>query len=350
MNEQLSRRNFLKGCCAMAGVVVLGSFGCSGISRRSATNELGKKTDQRGHPLTPRYLELERSGELARREKALWELYSPCYLCPRDCGANRANGEGGACTAASNFRVASYGPAFNIDPPISGSRGSGSIFMSNCNLLCVFCQNWHIAHRGDGRITSHRELANIMLEQQRRRAHNVNIVTPTHHYPHIVTALRMAIQRGLNIPLVVNSSGYESLEVIKLLDGVIDIYMPDFKFMDSEIAKPFIEYAPNYAEHTAVAIKEMHRQTGDLVMVDGIGKRGTMVIHLVMPENLSGTDKFVRWVVDELGPDTYVNIMGQFRPAFRSHEFPPLDRRITQQEFAQAMRWAREAGLRNLRR
>jgi len=219
--------------------------------------------------------------------------------------------------------------------------------LSNCNLLCIFCQNWEIAHRGDGRQTSHAELADIMLDLQRRGCHNINMVTPTHLTPHLVKALRIAIAGGLHLPLLYNTGGYDSLEMIQLLDGVVDIYLPDFKFQDSGIAARFTHGAPDYTLHAASAIKEMHRQVGVLQMEDGLAHRGLLVRHLVMPENLAGTDVFVRWVVDELGADTHVNIMNQYRPMFRANEFPPLNRRITQAEFTQAMHWARAAGLRN---
>ena len=333
-----------------AGVTTAGGFGFTrrlfalGASDRSNDREASPTIATR---VQRRYSDLERSGELERREQALWDLYSPCRLCPRLCGANRSAGRAGACSAAGELKIASFGPAFNIDRPIAGTRGSGSIFMSNCNLLCIFCQNWQIAHRGDGGVINHTELANIMIDLQRRGCHNINYVTPTHMVPHIVTALRIAINQGLHIPLVFNTGGYESLEVIQLLDGVVDIYMPDFKFQDSTIAAGFTNGAPDYALHAAAAIKEMHRQVGDLHTIDGIGQRGLIVIHLVMPENLAGTDVFVRWVASELGPDTFVNIMAQYRPMFRANEFPPLNRRITSAEFGQAMRWAREAGLHN---
>ena len=213
--------------------------------------------------------------------------------------------------------------------------------------MCVFCQNWQINHRGDGRQTSHAELADIMLDLQNKGCHNISFITPTHLVPHLVTALRIAIAGGLYLPLLFDTSGYESLEVMKLLDGVVDMYQPDFKFQDSGIAARFTHGAPDYFLHAAAAIKEMHRQVGVLQVTDGIAHRGILMRHLVLPENLAGTDAFVRWVVDELSPDTHVNIMGQYWPAFRANEFPPLDRRLTQEEYAQAMRWAREAGLRN---
>jgi len=187
----------------------------------------------------------------------------------------------------------------------------------------------------------------MMLSLQRRGCHNVNLVTPSHIVPHIVTALRLAIAEGLNIPLLYNSSGYESLEVLKLLDGVVDVYLPDFKYQDSELAARFSQGAPDYTLHTAAAIKEMHRQVGTLRQTDGVAYRGLLIRHLVLPENAAGTDGFVRWVASELGTDTHVNIMGQYSPQYRANDFPPLHRRPTREEIEQAMRWAREAGLQN---
>jgi len=345
----LSRREFLKGGLVAAGAATaaLGGFG---LVRNLFAGGAPDRSDAAAAEI-PRgvrsYVDLERSGELERREQALWDLFSPCRLCPRQCGANRAGGRAGVCSAAENFIVASFGPHHGEEIPLRGTRGSGTIFFSNCNLLCVFCQNWQIAHRGDGVQASHAELADIMLDLQRRGCHNINLVTPTHLTPHLVRSLRIAINRGLHIPLLYNTGGYDSLEAIRLLDGVVDIYLPDFKYQDSNIAARFSQGAPDYALHAAAAIKEMHRQTGFLQLEGGVATRGLLIRHLVMPENLAGTDVFVRWVVSELGADTHVNIMSQYRPMFRANEFPPLNRGLTMPEFSQAMRWAREAGLHN---
>jgi putative pyruvate formate lyase activating enzyme len=256
-------------------------------------------------------------------------------------------GRMGACSSGNAFKVASAGPHFGEERPLVGRGGSGTIFFSNCNLLCVFCQNWQIAHRGDGRVTSHEELAGSMLALQRRGCHNINFVTPTHLTPHIVTAVRLAIAQGLQIPLLYNTSGYDTLEVMQLLDGIIDIYLPDFKYQDSEIAARLSQGAPDYVGYTAAAIKEMHRQVGTLQTDGGIAYRGLLIRHLVLPGNLAGTDAFAQWVVSELGADTHVNIMAQFTPQFEARQHPPLDRRLTQEEFAQARRWAVGFGLRN---
>ena len=343
----LSRRGFIKGGIAAAGAAALGGFGLMRNLFAGGVLEGGG-----GQPATggawglTRYIDLERSGELERREQALWALFDPCRLCPRMCGVNRSAGRAGACSVAQNFRVASFFPHPGEERPLSGRRGSGTIFFSNCNLLCVFCQNYQIAHRGDGMLTTHNELSNMMLDLQRRGCHNINLVTPTHLVPHIITALRRAIAGGLHIPLLYNTGGYDSLEVIRLLDGIVDIYLPDFKFQNPEHAARFAQ-APNYPAYAAAAIKEMHRQVGLLQTVDGIAQRGMIIRHLVMPENTAGTDVFVRWVASELSPDTHVNIMGQYRPMFRANHYPPLDRRLTPGEFTQAMNWARNAGLRN---
>jgi len=347
----LSRRKFIKSGLVAAGAAALGGLGfardlfAGGIPERETgvTGAPGVEPPRGG---MTRYVDLERTGELERREQALWDLMSPCTLCPRRCGVNRAAGQVGVCSAAQSFRIASFGPHHGEEGPLRGSRGSGTIFLSNCNLLCVFCQNWQIAHRGDGRETSHAELANMMLDLQRRGCHNINFVTPTHLVPHLVRSLRIAIAGGLNIPLLYNTGAYDSLEVIQLLDGIIDIYLPDFKFQHAEHAARFAQ-APNYPTHAAAAIKEMHRQTGFLQISGAVAQRGLLIRHLVMPENLAGTDVFVRWVVSELGADTHVNIMSQYRPMFRANDYPPLNRRITQAEFSQAMRWAQDAGLRN---
>jgi len=344
-----TRRKFIQTCLATAGVAALGGFGCTCSSARTNTSRTddsanGENNNDIG---IPRYLELERSGELERRENILWAKLERCDLCPRLCHVNRLAGERGACGVADTFRVASFGPDFGNEQPIHGTRGSGSVFLSNCSLLCIFCQNWETNHRGDGRQTSHAELANMLLNMQRRGCHNVSFITPTHLVPHLVKALRIAIAGGLNVPLCYNTGGYESLEVVKLLDGVVDIYQPDCKFQDSTIAARFTQGAPDYVFHTAAAIKEMHRQVGNLRITNGLADRGLVVRHLVMPENLGGADRLVRWIVDELGTDTHVNIMGQYWPAFRANEFPPLDRRTTRAEYSQAMAWAREAGLHN---
>ncbi|MDO8835702.1 MAG: hypothetical protein Q7V01_08895 [Vicinamibacterales bacterium] len=297
----------------------------------------------------PSYLRLARAGRLRQIERDLWDLLRACRLCPRACGADRQGGNRGACDATARLKVASYGPHFGEERPLVGRGGSGTIFFSNCNLLCCFCQNWEINHRGDGRFVSEPDLAEMMLSLQDRGCHNINLVTPTHVVPHIVRALREAVDRGLRLPLAYNTGGYDTVDVIRALDGVVDIYLPDFKYQDGALAAKYSSGAADYPAAAAAAIKEMHRQVGVLKVNErGVAVRGLILRHLVLPQNIAGTDRFVTWVARELTTDTYVNLMDQYRPAHRAREYPELARRLTPQEWAQARAWARAAGLTNL--
>jgi putative pyruvate formate lyase activating enzyme len=297
----------------------------------------------------PSYLRLARQGRLRDVEKELWAVLDACRLCPRACGADRRDGKSGVCRSTARLKVASYGPHFGEERPLVGRGGSGTIFFSNCNLLCCFCQNWEINHRGDGRFISDVELTDMMLDLQERGCHNINLVTPTHVVPHIVRALRAAVDRGLRLPLVYNTGGYDSLDVIRALDGVVDIYLPDFKYQDGALAAKYSSGAADYPEVAAAVIKEMHRQVGTLKVDErGVAMRGLIIRHLVMPRNIAGTDRFVRWVARELTTDTCVNIMRQYRPEHRAREYPELARRISPEEWGQALAWARTAGLTNL--
>lgn len=347
--KRTSRRSFIKNSLLTAGAITLGGIVIHGISGTTQRRDAVSSPTPRVPASTyvPGYIALEESGELERRERLLWSKMESCTLCPRNCRVNRMEGRKGLCNSDDKLIVASAEISLAEERVTVGTRGTGSIFMSNCSLLCVFCQNWQINHRGDGIEITHQDLADVMIALQNAGVHNIGIVTPTHAVPHIVTALRLAIHQGLTIPFLYNSGGYDSLEVIELFDGIADMYIPDFKFQDCEKALPFIQNAPDYTLHTAAAIKEMHRQVGNPEIVNGVMNRGVIIRHLVLPENLGGADKLVRWVVDELGTDTHMNIMNQYRPAFRAHYYPPLNRRITAIEFEQAMRWAVDAGLRN---
>lgn len=302
-----------------------------------------------GEPFESGYLRPARDGRLRHIEETLWRQFDACGLCPRGCGADRSGGQTGTCSSTDRLKVASYGPHFGEEPPLVGRGGSGTIFFSNCNLLCCFCQNWEINHRGDGSVVSHDDLAGMMLELQRRGCHNINLVTPTHVVPHIIRALGIAAGRGLAVPLVYNTGGYDNLEVIRALDGLVDIYLPDFKYQDGAMAAKYSSGAADYPAVAAAGIREMHRQVGRL-RTDGRGvaMRGVIIRHLVMPHNIAGTDRFVRWVARELGPDTCVNLMRQYRPEHRARDYPELSRPLTRDEWEQAVAWAREAGLTNL--
>jgi len=297
----------------------------------------------------PAFLKAEREGRLAEVEGSLWEYFRACRLCPRQCGADRISGETGICSSTARLKIASYGPHFGEERPLVGSGGSGTIFFSHCNLLCCFCQNWQINHRGEGDFASHEDLAAMMLSLQRRGCHNINVVTPTHVVPHIVKALRLAIRKGLAVPLVYNTGGYDDLEVVRMLDGIVDIYLPDFKYQDGALAAKYSSDATDYPEVAAAVIKEMHRQVGELRMDSrGVALRGLIIRHLVLPDNIAGTDRFVDWVAKKLTRGTYVNIMAQYRPEHRAHRYPELSRRITMEEYRQAILWARQAGLTRL--
>lgn len=229
-----------------------------------------------------------------------------------------------------------------------GRGGSGTIFFTHCNLGCVFCQNYTISHLGEGEEISTRRLASIMLELQQMGCHNINLVTPTHQVPMIMEALLVASQQGLQLPVVYNSGGYESIETLRLLEDIVDIYMPDIKYADPEVAKR-LSLAEDYPEVAKRAVKEMHRQVGDLIInEEGIALRGLLVRHLVLPEGLAGTEEVVRFLAEEISKETYVNIMNQYYPCYRASEFPPLNRRITSKEFIEALELAKKAGLKRI--
>jgi putative pyruvate formate lyase activating enzyme len=241
--------------------------------------------------------------------------------------------------------VSSYNPHFGEEEPLVGTHGSGTIFMTNCNLLCVFCQNWDISHLSEGREVSSKTFANMMLHLQKQGCHNINFVTPSHTVPQILDALPHAIEGGLNVPLVYNTGGYDAVETLKLLEGIFDIYMPDFKFWDPEMSRKYLK-APDYPERAREALKEMHRQVGDLTLNEnGIAVRGILLRHLVMPEGLAGTRDIMRFIVREISPNTYVNVMDQYRPCGNAYKYPSINRSITHDEYEEALRAASEEGI-----
>jgi putative pyruvate formate lyase activating enzyme len=290
-------------------------------------------------------LKLTREAMQEKIERA-GEILKSCTLCPRNCRVDRTAGELGFCGTGDQPYVASWNPHFGEEAPLVGHSGSGTIFFSHCNLGCLFCQNWTISHAGEGGLISCKALANIMLVlQQRHDCHNINFVTPTHQVYQILKALQIAVEGGLRVPLVYNCGGYEALGTLQLLEGVIDIYMPDFKFADPEVAEQYAK-AGDYPAVARAALKEMHRQVGDLVLdSQGIARRGLLVRHLVLPEGLAGTRELVAFLAEEISPDTYTNIMEQYYPCYRAGEHPPLDRRLTREEYRRALKAAREAGL-----
>jgi putative pyruvate formate lyase activating enzyme len=245
--------------------------------------------------------------------------------------------------------VYSAHPHFGEEIPLVGRGGSGTIFFSNCNLRCVFCQNWPISLEGRGSMIEDTELADLMLKLQGIGCANINLVTPTHVMPNILRATRIALKKGLRLPLVYNTSGYERVEIVRLLDGIVDIYLPDFKYTDSKKAATYSSGAADYPEMAKQGIAEMHRQVGDLqVSREGLARRGLMIRHLVMPNRVAGTRAFVRWVADSLGRSTYVNIMAQYHVDYKAYNYPEIARGITAEEFLEAIEWAQECGLTNL--
>ena len=298
--------------------------------------------------MEPSYLKAHKEGILQERIEAALAILENCRLCPRHCGANRLEGELGVCRTGREAVVSSYSPHFGEEDPLVGRQGSGTIFMTHCNLGCVFCQNYEISHLSEGVKVSSSDLAQMMLTLQRRGCHNINFVTPTHMVPQILEALPEAIAGGLKVPLVYNCGGYEEVDSLRLLDGIFDIYMPDFKFWDSEVATRFCS-APDFPAKACAAVKEMHRQVGDLTLnEEGIAQRGLLVRHLVMPEGLAGTREIMRFLAKEVSQDTYVNVMSQYRPCGEAHKFPELRRAITTGEFREAVSIAQEEGIHRL--
>ena len=336
MHRKMTRRDFLKGSL-IVGVSLLNAPGTAAPPQRKDGFWI------------PAYAGLENEGRFAERVRQAYAVFERCHLCPRQCGVNRQKGERGFCRAPAKVVVFSAHPHFGEEMSLVGDHGSGTIFFSNCNLRCVFCQNWPISHEGRGRAISDAELADMMLELQRIGCHNINLVTPTHVMPNILNATRIALKKGLRIPLVYNTSGYERLEMLTILDGIVDIYLPDMKYTDPDKAAKYSAGASDYPEVTKKAILEMHRQVG-LLQLDGrgIAYRGLMIRHLVMPNRVAGTQEFVTWVAESLPKATYLNIMAEYRVEYRAFEYPEIARGISVDEFLEAMAWAKWCGLMNL--
>lgn len=296
----------------------------------------------------PVYLETYHRGLFPAKIEKAYQMLKKCTICPRQCKVNRFQQQLGFCQSGLLPEVSSYSPHFGEEKPLVGFYGSGTIFFTHCNLRCIFCQNYDISHLGQGTQISLEKLAQMMLELQKMGCHNINLVSPTHFVPQILKSLLLAIKKGLTIPLVYNTGGYDSLSTLKLLEGVIDIYMPDFKYSQRQVAEKYSK-APDYPQVAKLALKEMHRQVGDLVLdEEGIAHRGLLVRHLVFPQNLAGTAQIMEFLSSQISPNTYVNIMDQYYPCGQVEAGSPLARRITSQEYEQALASAREAGLTRL--
>ncbi|MBD3184082.1 radical SAM protein [Candidatus Poribacteria bacterium] len=292
----------------------------------------------------PSYIKLNKTGELKRRVEMAWDMLRYCKLCARECGVNRLEGETGFCRSDDRIVVANFGRHFGEEAPLVGNCGSGTMFLANCNLSCVYCQNYDISQTSDGEEMGPEHLARIMITLQVFGCHNVNFVSPTHYVPQILKGLLIAVESGLEIPLVYNCGGYESFETLKILDGIFDIYMPDIKYGDNGKAEKYSN-APGYFDAVKTAVSEMHRQVGDLVInSEGIAEKGLLIRHLVLPNNLSGTKKLMEFI-SGLSENSYMNIMDQYRPEYKAWEYPELSRRITSEEYEKTIMMAEESGL-----
>ncbi|MBI5872902.1 MAG: radical SAM protein [Candidatus Omnitrophica bacterium] len=295
----------------------------------------------------PSYIDAFNTGALAQRVEAALALLGSCSICPKKCGVNRLKNEQGFCRTGRNAIVCSYFAHHGEEPAISGTEGSGTIFFSRCNLKCVYCQNYDFSQLEEGREVSARELAGYMLELQKLGCHNINFVTPTHVIPQILEALILAVKDGLNVPLVYNTSGYELPEVIKMLDGIIDIYMPDMRYADKAYAAKY-SAAPDYPKFNQNAVKEMFRQVGSGQFdKNGVIQHGLIIRHLVLPQNLAGTNEIFAFIAKELSPQISISLMSQYHPCFEAKNYPPLDRRVTLEEYEDAISLLKKYGLEN---
>ncbi len=316
-----------------------------------STSSRNSSTSGQSHSFKPAYHALSRNDEIARRAKLAYRHLEDCDLCARYCHMNRRlTIKGAVCRTGECAIVNSYGLHHGEEDPLRGTKGSGTIFFSWCSLRCVFCQNWEISQKGQGQKVEPVKLAEMMLQLQAQGCHNINFVTPSHVVAQIIAAVDIATQQGLNLPLVYNTGGYDSPEALALLDGIIDIYMPDMKYGDSKLARKYSKVR-NYVEVNFAAVKEMHRQVGDLQLdANGIAQRGLLVRHLVLPANISGTDKVLAFVSEEISTNTYLNLMDQYYPCYRADDYPLLARPITGAEYNQALKLAEQYGLQRLDR
>jgi len=283
-------------------------------------------------------------GSFNQVVRQLWQRMNPCELCPRKCKVYRSKGQIGFCGIACLPVVSSVGPHFGEESVLVGSGGSGTIFFAGCNLGCIFCQNFDISHHRHGRQMTIEQLAQAMLDLQNYDCHNINLVTPTHVIPAIIAAIELARKKGMTLPTVYNTGGYDSVETLKLLEGYMDIYMPDMKYADSEAAQQ-LSSAPDYPQVNFAAVKEMHRQVGDLQTENGLATRGLLVRHLVLPENLAGSFKIIDFLAGQISPKTIINVMDQYRPCYKASSYPKINSRPTLQEIESVRQYAIQKGL-----
>lgn len=295
----------------------------------------------------PSYLNSYNNGQIEKQSGDLFKTLESCSICPRKCAVNRLKGEKGFCKTGARAKVYSFMPHHGEEPPISGKNGSGTIFFSNCNMACLYCQNYEFSQEGRGREVDDEELSSIMLKLQEEGCHNINLVTPTQIIAQILKAVTAAIKKGLKIPLVYNTSGYELPQTIRLLDGIVDVYIADMRYADNWAAEEYSD-APDYPFYNMQSLKEMHRQVGVAEIDDqGIIRRGLLIRHLVLPNGISGTDKIMKFIREELSPDTYVSLMSQYLPYYKASASKLIARRISKEEYAKAKEILNKYGLDN---
>ncbi len=295
--------------------------------------------------INPGYIELFENGTLKKRVKESIKRLEKCDICPHNCGVNRLAGEKGFCRTLKDMIVSSYAPHFGEEKPLVGVNGSGTIFFAYCNLKCVFCQNYDISCGLYGKKATVEETAHMMLDLQEQGCHNINLVTPTQFVPQILESLEIAAGKGLKIPLVYNTGGYDSVRTLKLLEDIVDIYMPDIKYADEETAKKYSGIR-DYPKVVREAVKEMYRQVGNLITEDnGIALKGLIIRHLVLPQGLSGTEQVMKFIAEEISPETFVNVMAQYYPAHKAHLFPELREHLSIMEFQEALKTAKRYGI-----
>lgn len=354
-SQKLKRRSFLgTGLgCLLGGLLypVMNFFpeNRTGRGGRPEKNLIATGAKMPETQFEPAYLKLHLSGELKRRGQELWEIMKECQLCPRECKKNRLKGIKGDCHSDYRLKISAFHPHFGEERPLVGRGGSGTIFLSNCSLKCVYCINWQISQGGAGKYRSLEEMAGMMLELQRIGCHNINLVTPTHYLPHILLALDIAAGSGLRLPVVYNTHGWEKEDILKYLDGVVDIYLPDFKYWHPSVAGRLSSGARSYPEIARKAMLEMNRQVGVArPAANGLIYRGLMIRHLVLPNRLAGSREILNWIAENLPRDTYINIMSQYQPAYRAREYPQIARGITRSDYREVVEHARNLGLTNL--
>jgi len=350
MHKQ-NRRRFLRNMAALPAAWMANKVLITGVFPSSLEGANHHRSAMKKSSYRPGYIDMHESGELKVRSEILFEKMRRCTLCPRDCETDRLSGQRGDCNANGDLEVSSISAHFGEEEELVGRNGSGTVFFTNCSLLCVFCINYDVSQLGHGQKYNILQLANMMLALQKNGCHNINVVTPTHYIPHILMALDRAVPDGLHIPLVYNTSGWEKIDILALLDGIVDVYLSDFKYADAEAADTYSPGAKSYPELTQKALLEMHRQVGTAKPDPDTGliNKGLMIRHLVMPENVIRSDKVIKWVASNLPKDTYINIMSQYTPMFKAHDYPEISRRITRSEYNEVVRIAREEGLTNLR-